>query len=37
MAFNNNKGETEFPFEITAVDPDTNCKLLKDFTGESFF
>lgn len=33
MAFNNNKGELEFPHEIVDVDSDTNSELLKDFTG----
>jgi len=34
MAFNNNKGELEFPYDIIDVDPEVNCELLKDFTGE---
>lgn len=33
MAFNNNKGELEFPYDITDVDPEINSELLKDFTG----
>ncbi|KAJ6640904.1 Luciferin sulfotransferase [Pseudolycoriella hygida] len=34
MAFNNNKGEVEFPYDITDVDPEINQELLTDFTGE---
>uniref|UniRef100_A0A1L8E4R0 Putative sulfotransferase n=1 Tax=Nyssomyia neivai TaxID=330878 RepID=A0A1L8E4R0_9DIPT len=34
MAFNNNKGECEFPFEIKKIDPDLNEQLLRDFKGE---
>lgn len=33
MAFNNNKGDLEFPFDIIDVDPEINCELLRDFTG----
>lgn len=33
MAFNNNKGEFEFPYDIIDVDPEINSELLKDFTG----
>lgn len=33
MAFNNNKGELVFPYDIIDVDPETNSELLKDFTG----
>lgn len=33
MAFNNNKGEFELPYEIKFVDTETNDQLLKDFTG----
>lgn len=33
MAFNNNKGELEFPYDIIDVDPEINSELLKDFTG----
>lgn len=34
MAFNNNKGELEFPYDIVDVDPEINSELLEDFTGE---
>lgn len=33
MAFNNNKGELQFPYDIIDVDPEMNSELLKDFTG----
>ncbi|XP_059622304.1 luciferin sulfotransferase isoform X2 [Phlebotomus argentipes] len=34
MAFNNNKGEFDFPFAIKEIDPDINQQLLRDFRGE---
>ncbi|XP_037035025.1 luciferin sulfotransferase-like [Bradysia coprophila] len=34
MAFNNNKGELLFPYDIIDVDPEINTELLRDFTGE---
>lgn len=33
MAFNNNKGEFQFPYDIVDVDPEVNSELLRDFTG----
>lgn len=35
MAFNNNKGELQFPYDIIDVDPEINSELLRDFTGMS--
>lgn len=33
---NNSRHPLKFPFEIKAIDPVVNKRLLKDFTGESF-
>lgn len=34
MAFNNNKGEYMFPFEIKDVDTKVNSELIQDFHGK---
>ncbi|CAD7091120.1 unnamed protein product [Hermetia illucens] len=34
MAFNNNKGELPFPYEINDLDPEINAELLEYFHGE---
>lgn len=37
MAFNNNKGELDFPYDIVDVDPEINSELLQDFTGDILY
>jgi len=34
MAFNNNKGENEFPYEIKEAEGDLKLQFIKDFQGK---
>lgn len=34
MAFNNNKGENEFPYEIKEAEGDVREQFIKDFHGK---